>query len=129
MAQHSMSLGVMPTSLAKALQIALALTPVGEGQIIAQREIVAALEGALDARRQRIIISRTRVNGMKWACLYVQAICALIGIAVVHVENRRAAAIAMALFATGVAVAILLVASHDMPFSGASRWDPMCCNR
>src|SRR5499426_3000752 len=116
MAHHSATLRVVPASLGEALRTALALSPRGEGQISAQREIVGALEVALDARRQRIILSRSRVNGVKWSCLYLQAICTLIAIAIVHVESRSAAALAMGLFATGVAVSILLIASHDRPF-------------
>ncbi|MBV8970121.1 MAG: hypothetical protein JO331_13820 [Verrucomicrobia bacterium] len=35
-----------------------------------------------------------------------------------HSDNRARAAIAMGIFATGVAVSVLLIASHDRPFSG-----------
>jgi hypothetical protein len=34
----------------------------------------------LDARRQRIIISESQVNLLKWACLFMQAICATIAV-------------------------------------------------
>lgn len=52
-------------------------TPAGA----AQREIVAALENALDARRQRILVSRSEVNWVKWTALIIQAICTLTAIA------------------------------------------------
>jgi hypothetical protein len=39
-------------------------------------------------------------------CLFVQAICILLALAMMHSDNRRTSAIAMALFATGVAVAM-----------------------
>jgi hypothetical protein len=55
-----------------------------EGQKTAQRDIATALETALDARRQRIIISESQVNLLKWACLFMQAVCALVAIAVVR---------------------------------------------
>ena len=118
MAQHSASLKVTPVSLAEELQLILALTPHSDGQMTAQREIVSALESAIDARRQRIIVSRSSVNWVKWAALLLQAICTLIAIAMVHCDNWGAAATAMGIFATGVAVSILLIASHDRPFSG-----------
>lgn len=51
------------------------------GQQTAQREITTALESALDARRQRILISLSEVNLVKWACLVLQAVCALLAIA------------------------------------------------
>ena len=50
--------------------------------------------------------------------MFAQAICALIAIAMVHSDNRPAAAIAMGIFATGVAVCELLIVSHDRPFTG-----------
>jgi Protein of unknown function (DUF4239) len=118
MAQHTVTLRVTPRSLAEALQLTLALTPSSEGQKTAQREIVDALENAFDARRQRIIVSQTQVNLVKWSCLFVQAVCALLAIAMVHSDNRLASTITMAIFATGVAASILLILSHDRPFMG-----------
>jgi hypothetical protein len=46
-----------------------------KGQGIQQREMTVALESALDARRQRILISHSSVSLLKWACLVIQAIC------------------------------------------------------
>ena len=129
MAQQSASLRITPLSLAEALQSILAVTPHSEGQITAQREIVSALENAIDARGQRIIISRSRVSWVKWAALLLQAICTLTAIAMVHSDNRGSAAAAMTIFATGVAVSILLIASHDRPFSGAVSVKPDLLNQ
>ena len=84
----------------------------------AQREIISALESALDARRQRIIVSLTEVNAVKWACLYLQALCALLAIAFVHCDDRLSSLLAMGLFATGVSASVLLIAAHDRPFVG-----------
>ena len=50
--------------------------------------------------------------------MFVQAICMLVAIAMVHSDNRRTVAIAMGLFATGVAVSALLIIAHDRPFTG-----------
>jgi hypothetical protein len=118
MAKRSASLRVAPPALAEALQLALSLAPKSEGQIAAQREIVTGLENAMDARRRRIILSLSIVNWVKWTCLFVQAGCTLIAIAIVHSDNRAAAAVAMVIFASGAAVSVLLIASHDRPFSG-----------
>ena len=116
--RNAASFTVTPVALAEELQFILAVKPQSEGQATAQRQIVAALEGAMEARRQRIAFSRSRVNWVKWTALIVQAICTLVAIAMVHIENRGAGAIALWIFATGVAVSILLIASHDRPFSG-----------
>ena len=72
----------------------------------------------MDARRQRIIVSESTVNWVKWTSVVIQALCALVAIAIVHSENRPAAALALGIFATGIAVSIVLIASHSGPFSG-----------
>jgi Protein of unknown function (DUF4239) len=118
MARQRATLAIAPPALAEALRLTLALTPRGEGQAAAQRQIAASLQDALDARRQRILISQAGVNGVKWAALLLQACCTLVAIALVHSDNRLAAALAMALFATGVALSLLLIASHNRPFTG-----------
>jgi hypothetical protein len=57
-------------------------------QRMAQREIVAALRTALNARRQRIVISQSEVGPVKWAAILLMGLCTLIAIAVVHSDNR-----------------------------------------
>jgi hypothetical protein len=118
MARRTATLQTIPSSLAEALRFTLGLTPGGPGQETAQREIAAALGSALEARRQRIILSEAQVNWIKWACLCLQAAAALIAIAMVHSDNRLAAAIALGLFSFGVAASLLLILAHDRPFIG-----------
>ena len=118
MARGTASLRFTPPLLVEALQLTLALAPDSEGQKNAQREIATALETAFDSRRQRIIISQSQVNLVKWLCLFVQAAAALFAIAMIHCDNRIASAITLGLFATGVAASVLLIASHDRPFTG-----------
>src|SRR5262245_21645084 len=98
------------------MQATLALTPSSEGQKTAQREMATALETALDARRLLIIISQSQVNLLKWLCLFMQAVCTLVAIAMVHSDNRLASIIAIGIFAT-----------HDRPFTGeiSIRPDPL----
>jgi hypothetical protein len=118
MARQTATLRFTPRFLAEVLELTLALTPGSQGQQIAQREIATAVENALDARRQRIIISRSHVNWVKWSCLFVQAVCALFAVALVHSGDRLASTITMGMFASGVAACLLLIASHDRPFTG-----------
>jgi hypothetical protein len=127
MAQGTANLRAIPGVLAEALQATLAQNPSSEGQKTAQRDIATALETALDARRQRIIVSVSQVNLLKWVCLLMQAVCALVAIAMVHSDNRLASIIAMGIFATGVAASSLLILAHDRPFTGeiAIKPDPL----
>ena len=100
MARHQVTLTMIPAALAEGLRLALELKPEGAGQMAAQREIVASLQTALDARRQRIIVSESSLDWVKWSGLILQAIVTLVAIAFVHSDNRTTAALALGLFAT-----------------------------
>lgn len=118
MARGSETLTIVPGPLAEALRFALTLTPKSEGQSVAQREIVATIQSALDARRQRIILSESSVNGVKWTVLLVQAGLTLITIALIHSDNRAANRIILGIFATAVGVAFVLLVTNSRPFTG-----------
>jgi hypothetical protein len=127
MAHQTATLQLAPRNLVEALQLMLALAPSSQGQGIAQREMVVALESALDARRQRILVSHSSVSLLKWSSLTIEAICVLIAIALSHGDKRSAALVAMGLFATGAAACFLLILAYDRPFIGklSVRPDPL----
>ncbi len=118
MAQQKATITMTSAPLAKALRVALSLKPQDDGQAAVQGEIIASIGNALEARRERIIISGSAVNWVKWSGLLLQAICTLVAIAMVHSDNRITSAIAMTLFATGIALSVVLIAAHNRPFSG-----------
>ena len=80
--------------------------------------MVRALHTALDARRQRIVISESSVGAVKWAGILLQGLCTLVAIAMVHSDNRLACAMTLMLFATGIALSVLLMAAYSRPFTG-----------
>ncbi len=129
MAHHAVNLKITSQPLAEALQLALKLSPRSEGQTTAQNAIVSALQNALDARRQRIVVSLSEVHWVKWVCLILQAICTLLAIAMIHCNNRVASLSAMGIFATGVAVSVLIIVSHNKPFGGPLAVSILTCWR
>jgi hypothetical protein len=118
MDRHRITLVSMPEPMVEALHLTLAQAPQGRGQFLAQDGMVRSLNEALDARRDRIILSNSTVSGVKWACLAMEAILILVATAMVHSENRAAAAVSTAIFATAIAASLLLIAAHAGPFSG-----------
>ena len=112
MAHQQATLSPLPTALNEALHDALALKPADDSQRTAQPEM------ALDARRQRIVISESAVGAVKWVGILLQALCTLVAIAMVHSDNRHACAITLTLFATGVALFVLMIAAYSRPFTG-----------
>lgn len=118
MARQEATLKELPVNLVEALKVTFALSGLDDNQKMAQREIVTGLERALDARRQRIILSQSTVTPVKWAALILQALCTLIAIALVHSDNRLTCRIALALFATGIGLSFFLIAAYRSPFAG-----------
>ena len=118
MARQGVTLTIAPPALAEALRLALLLTPQNNGQMAAQREMISALGSALDARRQRIILSESSLDWVKWAVLLLQAGLTLITIAMVHCGNPGGNRIILGIFSTAVGVAVALILSHSRPFSG-----------
>ena len=118
MAQGAVTLKISPPLLNDALQFTLALKEESPGQQTAQRQVAEALEQALEARRQRILTSRSEVSGVKWGCLTFLGVCLLFAIALVHCGDRLASAVAIGLFSAGLATAMLLILAHDRPFTG-----------
>jgi len=118
MALQQATLTLAPPRLSEALRLALGLQPTTPGQLDAQRELVTAIKTVLDVRRERIILSSSRVNWVKWTVLLAQAAVMLLSIAMVHCDNALTNKIVLTIFATSVAVAVVLVAAHARPFTG-----------
>ena len=124
MAQQRATLSPLPTALIEALHDALAMKPADDSERTARPELVRALHTALDARRQRIVISESAVGAVKWMGILLQGLCTLVAIAMVHSDNRRACAMTLMLFATGIALSVLLIASYSRPFTGENSVGP-----
>ena len=116
-AQQRANFSTLPTDLIEALHDTLALKPADDSQRAAQSKMAIALYTALDARRQRIVISEPAVGTVKWMAILLQGLCTLVAIAIVHSDNRRACAITLMLFATGIALSVLLIAAYSRPFT------------
>jgi hypothetical protein len=117
-AHRQETLTVIPAPLSEALQVAIGLTPRNDGEKAAQQQMITSLQSAFDARRQRIILSESSLNWVKWAGVILVAVLTLIAIAFVHCENRLAAGLAMGLFTAAAAGSLMLLAVQQSPFSG-----------
>ena len=118
MAHRRATLSTLPTPLIQELHDTLSMKPADDSQRAAQPEMVRALHTALDARRQRIVLSQTAVCAVKWAGILLQGLCTLVAIAMVHSGNRLSCTFALSLFATGIALSVLLIAAYSRPFTG-----------
>jgi hypothetical protein len=55
---------------------------------------------------------------VKWLGILLQGLCTLVVIAMVHSDNRLTCGMILMLFATGVAMSVLLIAAYSRPFTG-----------
>ena len=90
-----------------------------------QRDLISAFRSALDARNERLVISRAKINWVKWTVVLLLGGLILVTVGLVHSDNQRTAAIAMALFAIGMASCVVLIAFHNEPFTGEISVSPI----
>ena len=88
MARGSATLEMIPYSLGEALQLTLAPAPTSSGQQTAQREIMTALENAIDAAGSASSSANRRSIGSNGPVCAGR--CALLAIAMVHSDDRLA---------------------------------------
>jgi Protein of unknown function (DUF4239) len=124
MEEQRANLTVIPKALSDALHLAVGFDSGSDSEAVVQRELVTALQDAFDARRQRIVVSESSINFVKWAGLVALAVLTLFAIALVHSGNPTSARIALGVFAAAVAVVITMLASQDEPFAGQFGLDP-----
>jgi hypothetical protein len=118
MSRQQTTLPMITAADTQALELALSILARTEAQTIAQREVISAVRNAVEARRERIIISRSKINWVKWTVVLVLAGLIVTTIAIIHCDNRLTAALAMGLFSIGIVACVVLIASHNRPFTG-----------
>ncbi len=116
MARGHANLRRPPPGLTDAMHAVLAANLSGSGQQISQQRIVIAIQQALEARRQRILLSEASIETTQWVTIFILATLMLIGIRIVHAD-RIAAAANLFIFASAVAACLVLLMVSDRPFS------------
>lgn len=77
-----------------------------------------------DDRNLRIGLSQMRVNPLKWLGMAFLGLCTLLSIAAVHLDNPRAAQVAIILFALSAAPTAAIVLIQGNPFQQPSSVTP-----
>lgn len=94
--------------------IAHTLAPAGHGEMLRQAVAVR------DAREQRIALSKTHVNPLKWLGMAFLGLLTMISIAMVYVDQPKAEILAVALFAAAAAPTAAIVLIQGNPFQPPS---------
>jgi hypothetical protein len=116
MAEARMSLRSFPPHLEEAMGAILSFAPVGASQQLIQNHALAAIEDAVEFRRNRVIASRAEIAPVQWTVIVVLSGMILVTLAAIHINVRLAMAIAMFVFSTAVAMCLVLLLVYDRPF-------------
>jgi hypothetical protein len=107
----------LPPGLSDALTTLLSSNLQGSGQQEAQERATNAVDAALQARRDRILLSQAAISPPQWIVIIVLDALILITIAMVHVRRHTTTAINMLIFSTAVAACLVLLLINDRPFT------------
>jgi cytosine/adenosine deaminase-related metal-dependent hydrolase len=77
-----------------------------------------------DSRDQRIALSQTHVNPLKWLGMAFLGLVTMLSVAAVHVEQPRAALVAILLFAAAAAPTAAIVLVQGNPFQQPTTVSP-----
>ena len=107
----------LPPGLSDALTTLLSFNPQGPGQQEAQKRATNAVDAALQARRDRILLSEAAISPPQWIVIIVLDALILVTIAMVHVRRHTTTAVNMLIFSTAVAARMVLLLVNDRPFT------------
>jgi hypothetical protein len=102
--------------LAQAMKALTDYDAVSSGQRNVQTEALRAIGQVRDARRARILQSRSFIGRGQWLVVLVLYFHVLLLIATIHIKRRVSMAIALWMFASAFAICFVLLLMYDRPF-------------
>ena len=106
-----------PPGLPEALIASLSFDPQHAGQQTAQRDIAHAIEQALRARRNRILLSEASISPPQWIVILVLDALILLTIAMLHVGRHATTAVSLFIFSTAIGACLVILMINDRPFN------------
>lgn len=106
-----------PPGVADVLAALLSFAPGRPGEQFAQERAVVAVERALEARQNRIMLSGVVISPVQWAVILTLDVLVLLTIAMVHIDRRVTVAVNLFAFSTAMAACLVLLMVNDRPFA------------
>ena len=106
-----------PHALLAAMNAILSFSPSQLNQQLAQQRALVAIEQAFEARRNQIRLSQAEISSAQWIVIIALAVLLLVTIAMIHASNPLAQAATMFIFASAVALCLVLLMIYDRPFA------------
>lgn len=111
------SLKQAPPGLTDAMATLLSFVPADAGQQLVQQRAVAAVEQALDARRERLLLSKASLDPTQWIVIFILDLLILVTISMIHVDRRATTAVNLIIFSSALAACLVLLMVNDRPFA------------
>jgi hypothetical protein len=89
-----------------------------------QAALIAAVGRIASARSGRLALLDRPCLDLKWGGAMMLALIAQIAVAVVHLERRRAQALALVVYTASVVTILGVIATCEQPFGGSIRLEP-----
>jgi Protein of unknown function (DUF4239) len=100
------------------LREVISITPQNESQSSAKQQLLAAYTTLYEARSERLLLSGTSVNPLKWLIVNAFAVILMLITALVHRNNKKSAITSLALLSIAISLSYILILAHDRPFTG-----------
>jgi hypothetical protein len=107
-----------PPGLVRVQAITVGLPVRTDGQRIVQDRLVTVVERALEARRSRLALSGSVIDPLRLTMLFLVAAVTIAAMGCVQCDRLRRSAVAMALLATAMSLALILLCAQAAPFAG-----------
>jgi hypothetical protein len=117
------TLAVAPTQLVPLQRVVLSLPITTDARRVAHNQLVVAIDRALEARRA---LSKSAIDPFRLTTLFLVAATTLAAMGCVQADRLRRAATAMALLATGMAIALTPLVAQAAPSRATSPSAPIC---
>jgi hypothetical protein len=96
----------------------LSLKPSNENEASAKQQLLASFKALHEAKDERLLLSGTSVNPLKWSVVIALAFILLIVTSLVHRNNPKSALLALLIYSTVISLCFILIFTHDRPFTG-----------
>lgn len=105
-----------PPGLIEATGALVAFDPQTTGQKVIQQSALATIERALEARRDRLLLSRQVIARSQWTVVWALYLLIMLVIGFVHMKRPVTAAVALSVFAAAFGLCMILLVINDGPF-------------
>jgi hypothetical protein len=110
------SIGAKLPGLAEAMKALVNYNATVSGQRNVQEAALAAIGKVRDARRARILQSRSFIGPGQWLVVLVLQFHMLLLISTIHIKRRVSMAVALWMFSSAFAICFVLLLMYDRPF-------------